>query len=125
MSRLAGAIVALAIAQVVLAAPARAATPVVHASLRTSQVPGFAISSCSYQLIDSRAGNTNYYLMVDVKYVVSRAVSAVRFSFDIDGHWQYTIGQNFHLGSGSQQFKLISPSPTVRSLTCSAKPPLE
>jgi hypothetical protein len=65
-------------------------------------------------------------VVVTVKYVVSRPVpSAVRFSFDIDDAMQYTIGQNFRLGAGSQQFKLISPKPTVQSFTCSAMAPVE
>jgi len=118
-------IVALALAQTILTSPGGPGTSL-HGSLRASEVPGFRISSCSYYLADSRAGNKNYYVIVTVKYVVSRPVpSAVRFSFDIDDAMQYTIGQNFRLGSGSQQFKLISPKPAVQSFTCSAKAPVE
>lgn len=106
------------------ATPGRADTPVHAGSLRASQVPGFRVSACSYQLADSKAGNKNYYLMVNVKYVVSKPVQAVRFAFDIDGAMQYTIGQHFQLGPGSQRFKLISPKPVVTNLTCSAAMPL-
>jgi hypothetical protein len=118
-------IIALALAQTIHASPGRPATSL-HGSLRASEVPGFKVSSCSYYLADSRAGNKNYYLVVTVKYVVSRPVpAAVRFAFDIDNAVQYTIGQNFRLGKSSQQFRLISPQATVQSFTCSAKAPIE
>lgn len=118
-------IIALALAQTMLASADRPATSL-HGSLRASVVPGFKVSSCSYTLADSKAGNKNYWLVVTVNYVVSRPVpSAVRFAFDIDDAMQYTIGQNFRLGKGSQQFKLISPQATVHSFTCSAVAPIE
>jgi hypothetical protein len=113
-----------AVLAIALVVPGRAETPVHVASLRASQVPGFKVSSCSYQLVDSKAGNKNYYLLVNVKYVVSQPVAAVRFAFDIDNVMQYTIGQNLRLGSGSQQFKLISPRSVVTNVTCSAAMPL-
>jgi hypothetical protein len=125
MSR-AAPIIALALAQAILAIPGRAETPRQTGSLRASEVAGFKINSCSYTLADSKAGNKNYWLVVTVNYVVSRPVpSAVRFAFDIDNAMQYTIGQSFRLGKGSRQFKLISPEPTVHSFTCSAVAPIE
>ncbi|MFY9720194.1 MAG: hypothetical protein WAK16_11170 [Candidatus Cybelea sp.] len=118
-------IAALALAQTILASADRPATSL-HGSLRASEVAGFKISSCSYTLADSKAGNKNYWLVVTVKYVVSKPVpAAVRFAFDIDDAVQYTIGQDFRLGNGSKQFKLISPEATVHSFTCSAVAPIE
>jgi hypothetical protein len=101
-----------------------AAAPGSAAKIAPSAVPGFKITACTYQLIDSRAGNKNYYLMVDVKYKVSRPVAAVRYTFDINNAVQNMIGQHFKLGKGSQQFRLISPAAAVTTLTCTANLPL-
>jgi hypothetical protein len=114
----------LATALALSVAAARAATPVHAGDVRPSAVPGFTIDSCTYYLADSKAGNRNYYLYVDVKYTASRPISAVRFTFHIDDAVQNAIWQRFAAGNGSHEFKLISPAPTISGLTCAAQLPL-
>jgi hypothetical protein len=100
-------------------ASARANTPATNCALGNSQKVGITITSCQYNLVDSPAGNANYYLVVAIKYVTSSPLTAVRFAFNIDGAMRYMVARGSLVkGANSVQFQLVSPKPTVQKLTC-------
>lgn len=83
---------------------------------------GVTITSCQYSLWDSAANNQNYYLIVDVRYRASRPVAAVRFVLTIDGARRYVVDRRpAPVPPGEtvvQEFRLISPAPSIQQLVC-------
>jgi hypothetical protein len=112
-------VIALGMSKGAILSPASASTLTRDCRLGDSTHASVTITSCQYHLGDSPAGNSNYYLLVDINYTASRPVSAVRFAFNIDGQMRYMVArQNLQNGKASVHFQMVSPATTVTNVIC-------
>lgn len=102
--------------------PSGATTAPRQCELGDSSVANVTIRSCFFHLSDSDAGNTNYYLIVELSYTASQPIDAVRFAINAGTGKKYQIDRQ-HVSAHqvvNRTFQLISPGSTIDRVTVSA-----